>query len=272
MLIDGWDAHAGGRRGDARRPHRRVGGGAGRTRASPRATGCCGAPGRRSPPSRPCWPCCAAVPSWCRSARRRPPPSSTTSSVMPVRSWRSSTSPGRTRPRPASPSCASTTSAVPRRTPGPVAVPARRPGDDALIVYTSGTTGKPKGAVHTHGSLLAGVSSLLTAWAWTPEDRLVLCLPLFHVHGLCAGLFGTLAAGASAVGVRPLRRGGGPAGGARQHHVLRRPDHVPPAGGDGTGRRAGRPAPVRLGVGPVGAPTCGTSWPPTAWPCWSATA
>jgi malonyl-CoA/methylmalonyl-CoA synthetase len=75
--------------------------------------------------------------------------------------------------------------------------PARQPGDDALIVYTSGTTGKPKGAVHTHGSLLAGVSSLLSAWGWTPEERLILCLPLFHVHGLCAGLFGTLTAGAS---------------------------------------------------------------------------
>jgi malonyl-CoA/methylmalonyl-CoA synthetase len=88
-----------------------------------------------------------------------------------------------------------------RAAPGaaPAAGPPRRPGDDALIVYTSGTTGKPKGAVHTHGSLLAGVSSLTAAWEWGPEDRLVLCLPLFHVHGLCAGLFGTLAAGASAV-------------------------------------------------------------------------
>ncbi|MFZ0251944.1 MAG: AMP-binding protein [Acidimicrobiales bacterium] len=81
---------------------------------------------------------------------------------------------------------------------GPVTLPVRKPADDALIVYTSGTTGKPKGAVHTHGSLLAGVTALLTAWAWEPEDRLVLALPLFHVHGLCAGLFGTLAAGASA--------------------------------------------------------------------------
>jgi len=78
------------------------------------------------------------------------------------------------------------------------ALPELRPGDDALIVYTSGTTGKPKGAVHTHGSLLAGIASLTAAWGWGPADRLVLCLPLFHVHGLCVGLFGTLAAGASA--------------------------------------------------------------------------
>ena len=81
---------------------------------------------------------------------------------------------------------------------GPYVVRARQPGDDALIVYTSGTTGKPKGAAHTHGSLLTGVSSLLSAWEWTPADHLLLCLPLFHVHGLCAGLFGTLTAGAVA--------------------------------------------------------------------------
>jgi malonyl-CoA/methylmalonyl-CoA synthetase len=75
----------------------------------------------------------------------------------------------------------------------------RQPSDDALIVYTSGTTGRPKGAVHTHASLQAGVAALVSAWSWAAEDRLVLCLPLFHVHGLCAGLFGTLAAGASAL-------------------------------------------------------------------------
>lgn len=73
------------------------------------------------------------------------------------------------------------------------------PADDALVVYTSGTTGQPKGAVHTHRSLLAGVQALRLAWDWQPDDRLILTLPLFHVHGLCAGLFGTLASGASAL-------------------------------------------------------------------------
>jgi len=76
------------------------------------------------------------------------------------------------------------------------------PADPALIVYTSGTTGAPKGAVLSHANLLAGVRSLAAAWRWGEEDRLILGLPLFHVHGLCAGLFGTLAAGASAVLVR----------------------------------------------------------------------
>ncbi len=83
--------------------------------------------------------------------------------------------------------------------PSDVTLDAAEPGDDALIVYTSGTTGEPKGAVHTHGSLLAGARALQIAWGWRPEDRLILALPLFHVHGLCAGLFGTLAAGGSAV-------------------------------------------------------------------------
>ena len=80
----------------------------------------------------------------------------------------------------------------------PTELRAATPADDVLVVYTSGTTGNPKGAVHTHASLLAGVRTLVAAWDWQPDDRLVLALPLFHVHGLCAGLFGTLAAGASA--------------------------------------------------------------------------
>jgi malonyl-CoA/methylmalonyl-CoA synthetase len=79
------------------------------------------------------------------------------------------------------------------------ALDATRPGAPALIGYTSGTTGSPKGAVLTHANLLAGSESVGLAWRWTAEDRLVLALPLFHVHGLCVGLHGTLLAGASAV-------------------------------------------------------------------------
>ncbi|HEX4163475.1 MAG TPA: AMP-binding protein [Acidimicrobiales bacterium] len=80
---------------------------------------------------------------------------------------------------------------------GAYSPPEVRVSDDALIVYTSGTTGRPKGAVHTHASLLAGIDALQTAWGWRSEDRLILTLPLFHVHGLVAGLFGALTAGAT---------------------------------------------------------------------------
>jgi malonyl-CoA/methylmalonyl-CoA synthetase len=74
-----------------------------------------------------------------------------------------------------------------------------RPGDPALLMYTSGTTGTPKGALLSHANLLAGVRSIMLAWRWTDADRLALSLPLFHVHGLGAGLHGTLTAGASAI-------------------------------------------------------------------------
>jgi malonyl-CoA/methylmalonyl-CoA synthetase len=80
----------------------------------------------------------------------------------------------------------------------PPALDAAPPGATALIGYTSGTTGRPKGAVLSHANLLASVESLRLAWRWTPDDRLVLALPLFHVHGLGVGLHGTLHAGASA--------------------------------------------------------------------------
>lgn len=83
-----------------------------------------------------------------------------------------------------------------------VALDALGPDDPGLLVYTSGTTGTPKGALLSHGNLLASAEAVRLAWRWTPADRLVLTLPLFHVHGLAVGLHGTLTAGASAV-LRP---------------------------------------------------------------------
>lgn len=74
--------------------------------------------------------------------------------------------------------------------------------DPALLVYTSGTTGRPKGALLTHGNLLASATAVNLAWAWDAEDCLLLALPLFHLHGLGVGLNGSLCAGA-AVSLRP---------------------------------------------------------------------
>jgi len=73
------------------------------------------------------------------------------------------------------------------------------PDDLALLCYTSGTTGSPKGAMLTHGNTLASCEALRLAWRWDEHDRLVLALPLFHVHGLGVGLHGTLLCGGSAV-------------------------------------------------------------------------
>jgi long-subunit acyl-CoA synthetase (AMP-forming) len=54
----------------------------------------------------------------------------------------------------------------------------------AMMVYTSGTTGKPKGVVVTHAALRAQITSLIEAWGWTGDDRILLVLPLHHVHGI----------------------------------------------------------------------------------------
>jgi malonyl-CoA/methylmalonyl-CoA synthetase len=71
--------------------------------------------------------------------------------------------------------------------------------DVAIIIYTSGTTGRAKGAMITQGNLAAIARQIGAAWRWTADDTLLLTLPLFHVHGLGAGLNGTLAAGAHAI-------------------------------------------------------------------------
>jgi malonyl-CoA/methylmalonyl-CoA synthetase len=76
-------------------------------------------------------------------------------------------------------------------------------GDEpAMLLYTSGTTGRSKGAMISHDNLLATITGLLAAWSWRSEDVLLLALPLFHVHGLVVGLLTALAAGAS-VRLRP---------------------------------------------------------------------
>ena len=63
----------------------------------------------------------------------------------------------------------------------------------AMIIYTSGTTGRPKGAVTTHANIGAQIASLVSAWEWSPRDRLLLVLPLHHVHGIINGLGSALA-------------------------------------------------------------------------------
>ncbi|HZX68289.1 MAG TPA: AMP-binding protein [Candidatus Elarobacter sp.] len=71
--------------------------------------------------------------------------------------------------------------------------------DVAILIYTSGTTGRSKGAMLTHGNLYAIAEQLNEAWRWTSVDTLLLTLPLFHDHGLGAGLNGTLVAGGRAL-------------------------------------------------------------------------
>ncbi len=77
-------------------------------------------------------------------------------------------------------------------------LPADSFADDApaIVVYTSGTTGPPKGVVLPRRSLASNLDALADAWAWTGDDVVAHGLPLFHVHGLILGVLG------------PLRRGG----------------------------------------------------------------
>ena len=80
----------------------------------------------------------------------------------------------------------------------PPAEPAATAADDApaLIVYTSGTTGPPKGAVMPRRAITTNLDALAEIWEWTESDVVAHALPLFHVHGLVIGILG------------PLRRGG----------------------------------------------------------------
>ncbi|OKH74185.1 acyl-CoA synthetase [Mycobacterium sp. SWH-M3] len=75
------------------------------------------------------------------------------------------------------------------------------PADDAvaMILYTSGTTGAPKGVNLSHRALAAGIDAVADAWQWTADDTVVHGLPLFHLHGLVLGVLGSLRIGSRVV-------------------------------------------------------------------------
>lgn len=72
-------------------------------------------------------------------------------------------------------------------------------GDTAMICYTSGTTGRSKGAMITHMNLLSNIDALHGIWGWSDSDVLLHVLPLFHVHGLNVASLGSLYAGATMI-------------------------------------------------------------------------
>ncbi|HSG94251.1 MAG TPA: AMP-binding protein, partial [Afifellaceae bacterium] len=73
------------------------------------------------------------------------------------------------------------------------------PHADGLLMYTSGTTGRPKGVVLAHGNLLAGGANTALAHELTTVDRALCVLPLYHINGLCVTVMGSLVAGGSLV-------------------------------------------------------------------------
>ncbi|OAK52513.1 acyl-CoA synthetase [Rhodococcoides kyotonense] len=77
--------------------------------------------------------------------------------------------------------------------------PDPHPSSIAFVLYTSGTTGPPKGVLLSRDAIAAGLDALAEAWQWTWRDTLVHGLPLFHVHGLILGLLGPLRVGSPVI-------------------------------------------------------------------------
>lgn len=78
----------------------------------------------------------------------------------------------------------------------PLNLPYPKAAQPALMLFTSGTTGKPKGVVHTHGALYAQITMLHNAWGWTAADSILHVLPLHHTHGIVNKLLCALMIGA----------------------------------------------------------------------------
>ncbi len=74
-----------------------------------------------------------------------------------------------------------------------------KPEDPCFMLYSSGTTGQPKGVVHSHENLAKSVSSLSKCWRFTPDDILLNVLPLFHIHGLSFATHTALISGSCTV-------------------------------------------------------------------------
>lgn len=75
----------------------------------------------------------------------------------------------------------------------------RTASDDGLLMYTSGTTGRPKGVLLSHGNLIAGGENATIAHKLDARDRALCVLPLYHINGLCVTLMGPLVSGGSVV-------------------------------------------------------------------------
>jgi acyl-CoA synthetase (AMP-forming)/AMP-acid ligase II len=80
-----------------------------------------------------------------------------------------------------------------------IACPPIGPDDPAMLMYTSGTTGQPKGALLSHANLLAGARAVARSLALTPADRVLSSLPLYHINGQCIGTVAPLVSGGSIV-------------------------------------------------------------------------
>ena len=76
-----------------------------------------------------------------------------------------------------------------------LALRAQEPGDPAMVLFTSGSEGKPKGVVHTHDSLLSNIAQIRSIADFMPHDKFMMALPLFHAFGLACGAIMPLVSG-----------------------------------------------------------------------------